>query len=131
MQSAQSLQLGVAERLDTEAQSIDSCRPERGEARRRHALRVRLEGHFGVGGYPERAAARLDDGTDFVRLEQRRRPAAKEDRIGVRSGGLARPPDLFENGGDVFRFLRVIEQTAIERAVVADGRTERDVDVEA
>src|SRR5438477_8750628 len=59
--SRQTHELVVAERLHTEAQTIDAGRPVRRETRRGDRLWVGLEGHFAVGGQVEAFLARAKD----------------------------------------------------------------------
>ena len=70
-------------------------------------------------------------------LEERRRAAAEVDRVGritvlpSGSSSPAHPLNFREQRAHVALLERRVEQTSIEVAVVADGGTERDVDVEA
>src|SRR5205823_2016990 len=97
--------------------------------------RVRLERNLAIVGDIERVVARADDASDFVGLEQRRRAAAEVDRVGaaflIRGAGLyACLPNLRDQRIDVPLLQRGVEQPAVEIAVVADGRTERNVNVQ-
>ena len=82
VQPRQPLQLVVAKRLDTEAETVDAGRAVRREPILGDAFRIRLERDFAIAREVERVLARGDDPRDLVRLEQRRRAAAEEDRVG-------------------------------------------------
>ena len=79
--------------------------------------------------YPEGVAAGLDQPANFRRLEERRRAAPEIDGI----HGLAAPAgaNLALERRDVAILEAALEQPAVEIAVVADGRAERDVEVES
>src|SRR5262245_30433776 len=129
MQTAQTLELLVPERLDTETQTIDAGLAKTGELFERDGLGIGLEGDFSVRCKGKAASARFDNRADLVRLEQRRRAATEENRI----GGVAIGPaaDLLVQRGDVLGLQFGVKESPIEVAVVADGRAERNVDVEA
>jgi hypothetical protein len=132
MQARQPLQFLVVERLDTEADAVHAGGAERAQQVARGALGIGLERDLGVRRDVERAAAGREDPLHVVGREQRRRAAAEENRVG--GGPLAafpRSTNLGDERVDVPTLQGRIEQTAIEIAVVADRRAERDVDVQA
>src|SRR5262249_21387397 len=143
MDPPQTLQLGVMERLHAEAQSIDTGVAETFQLPAIDRFGVRLERDFAVRIDSESIANRPDDGGDLCRIEQRRRSAAEVDRVdgvagvaGAKApaygsvGRVFRPGDFPDERLDVARLQRLVVQPAIEIAVVADRRTERDVDVD-
>jgi len=67
--------------------------------------------------------------TDLVRLEQRRRAAAKEDGVGRRL--VPGASDLGRERVDVLPLHVRVEQPAVEVAVVADVAAKGDVEVKA
>ena len=78
--------------------------------------------------------AGVNERANLPRLEQRRRPAAKVDRVGrgaacpERSRGARR--NLAQQRGDIPLLQIRVEQTSVEVAVVADRRAEGNMDVE-
>src|SRR5262249_34406342 len=109
-------------------------------------LGIGLERDFRRGREIHPFAHRLDDGRDLARIEERRRPSAEEDRVSLEGlshsvGHLFRradrvfrradPRDLAPQRVDVARLQRLVIEAAVEVAVVADRRAERDVDVDA
>jgi phage/plasmid primase-like uncharacterized protein len=112
-----------------DAETIDAGGANAIQPLERHRLRVRFERDLRIRGHRERMATGGDDGLDLVGLEQRRRASAEVDRVGRRSVSVRR--DLAEQRSDVALLQRGVKESAIEVAVVADRRAERDVDVEA
>jgi hypothetical protein len=64
---------------------------------------------------------------NLVGLEERRRSAAEEDRVGRRTVGLV--SNVLLERIDILALQIRIEETAVEVAVVADGRAEGDVEI--
>ena len=104
-----------------------------GEPLGRRRFRIGLERDLGVRRQRERVAARADEPRDFVGIEQRRRAAAEKDRVGRGAPcGSPRSAESRARAPSTYRALQSrIEQTAIEIAVAADRRAERDVEIEA
>ena len=77
----------------------------------------------------KRSSAGRDDYADLLTREQRRRTSAKVDRVdgGVR---LRRALNLKPQRLDILLLETLVQQSAIEVAVIADGRAEGDVEVE-
>ena len=139
MQPRQAPQFLVAERLDAEAHPVDARRPERREPRLGHASRDWPRAS------PRRQPSRRRprgrpsiDPRDLGRFEQRRRAAAEDRSCRRPLAGPANRPALRGPRAisrtqrvDIARLCGRVEQPAVEVAVVADGRTERDVEVEA
>ena len=73
--------------------------------------------------------AGIHQARDLPGLEQRRRAAAEEDRVG--RAPIAGSEDLRLESPDVRRLEIGVEQPPVEVAVVADVAAERDVEVEA
>ncbi len=97
---------------------------------RRRRFRVGLERDLGVRRDVEGLAAGRDESADLVRLEQRRRAAAEEDRVdALRPGRRCRISPL--QRVDVAVLQAGSNRPAVEVAVVADRGAERDVEVEA
>ena len=86
MNAAKPLQLRVLKGLHAETETVHAGGAKRIELRAIHRLRVRLERGLHVARHRECRPAGLDQRRDVARLEQRRRPAAEEDR--VRGGTL-------------------------------------------
>ena len=126
---AETRQLAIGQRLHAEADAVHSGTQKPAHPIDGHRFRVGLEGHLGIRRDGEAVAARVDQLANLVGLEQRRRPAAEEDR--VRRAAVARATDLRLERRDVSRLQPGVEQTSIEVAVVADVTAERDVEVEA
>src|SRR5262249_17246289 len=131
MQPRQPPQLIVAKGLDTETKTIDAGVPKSGEAIRRDGFGIRLECNFGIRCNVERFLTGVDESRHFCRPEKRRGPAAEINRVGsafypVRAGAA----DLSDERRHIPGLQILVQQTAVEVAVVADRGTERDVEVE-
>src|SRR5919198_1200161 len=136
MNAPQPFQLIVLERLHTEAETIDTRGAKTFQLFAIDRLGVRLERHFPIGRNREPRRARVDDGADLVRIEERRRAAAEKDGIGLtiprqRLRRGRRSVNLFEQRREITRLQRFVVEPSIEVAVVADCGTEGDVDVQA
>jgi hypothetical protein len=127
MNPPEPLQLRVAERLHAEADAVHARPAEAVHARRCGGFRIGLQRDLGVRRDVERLAAGGDEPRDLGRLEQRRRPAPEEDRVGC---ATLRGSDLALEGRDVAIFQPGFEQPTVEIAVVADGAAERNVEVQ-
>src|SRR6185436_97121 len=97
-----------------------------GHPRRRRGFGVGLERDLGVGRDVERLAARRHETRDLRRLEQRRGPAAEEDRVSRAALGRS---NLALERRHVPILQPGLEEPAVEVAVVADGAAERYVQV--
>ena len=128
VQPAQPLQLGVPKRLDTETHAVDARRSKPVHSLDVRRLGIGLERDFGVR-------------FDLERLRGRRRsagqsPAARGATASRRRNRRCRPARRDRPAGFPARGQRHtgpsgrVEQAAVEIAVVADGRTERNVEVE-
>jgi hypothetical protein len=119
--------------LDTETEAIDSSVAVASQPGRRDGFGIRLQRHFPIRRDVKGVLARADDAPDLFRFEERRRAPAEIDRVG-RGPGPRRPrPHVSDFGDqrlDITRLDLRIEEAAIEIAVVADCRAERDVDVQ-
>jgi len=123
------LKLLVAKRLNAEAQTIDAGGTEAGQPFWSDRFWVGLERDFRIDREGKRAAACADDCLDLKRFKQRWRTAAEVDGVGRRAVSLR--GNLVHQRGDIPLFQLRVEKASIEVAVVADGGTERNVDVEA
>src|SRR5262249_17963745 len=92
---------------------------------------IGFERDLATGRDGEPVAKGADDPRDVVRIEQRRRPAAKVDGVDGSVGSEPGRTDVPNERVDVTRLHRVVVQAPIEVAVIADRRAERDVDVRA
>jgi len=68
--------------LHAEADAVDACLPVARETGQVDGFGICFERDFAVLGDVERGLAGGNDAPDFVRLEQRRRPAAEVDGVG-------------------------------------------------
>ena len=128
MQPREPSQLIVAERLHAEAEAVDARVAKSGETLDRDRFRIRLESDLDIVADVEGIPAGVDDARDLAGLQKRRRPAAEVNRVGCFPLALSR--DLTHERVDVARFQRRVKETTIEVAVIANGRAERDVEVE-
>ncbi len=123
----------VVERLDAEAHARHARAAVGGDLLARDALGVALDRDLGVGGEVEAAPDAVEHGGEVLRLEQRRRPAAEEDR---RQAHARRPRKLGEQielageRPEVAGEHAGVERRRVEAAEVAALRAERDVDVQ-
>src|SRR5262245_50021931 len=118
MDPPEPLQLAVLERLDAEAQSIDTGVAKTFQSVPLDGFGIRLDRDFTVGIDSESIANNPDDGGDLGRIEQRRRPAAEIDRVDlivgpegpadidvgpadINVGRVFRPGDIRDERGDV------------------------------
>ena len=129
MQPAQTLQLLVPERLDTEAQTID--------ARVAEAASVSAVIVSGLASSVISASGVTANVLRQVAIIAATSSGSSRDGVPppkkiVSAGSPSRPAvNLLLKRGDVLRLQIGVEETPIEVAVVTDGRTERDMDVEA
>ena len=83
-----------------------------------------------VGDHVERVTTRVENSRDLVAGEERGGATTEIDRVDGRVR-LRRAGDLGDEGVDVTPLHRLVEQAAVEVAVVADRGAEGDVEVEA
>src|SRR5688572_14985498 len=121
MEPAEPPQLVVPEGLDTETEAVGARGPKTLERRRRRRFGIGFEGDLGVGREIERIAAGLDNAPELRRLEQRRRAAAKEDRVGGYRW-VFETADVRDERVDIAPPQAVIVKAPVEIAVVTDGR---------
>src|SRR5262245_3287520 len=131
MQPRQPPQLIVAKGLDTETETIDAGVPKSSEEIHRDGFGIRLECNFGIRCNIERFLTGVDNSRHFWRREKRRRPAAEINGVSspfhsVRAGAR----DLGDERCHIPRLQTLVQQAAVEVAIVADRGTERDVEVE-
>ena len=121
--------------MDTETDTIDTRVTIGGKPRCRDRLRVDFERHFAIGRDVECVLAGTKDAVHVIRFEEGRGAAAEVDGVGPSIGVRPRvahrgqTPDLSHQSVHVALLECPVEQASIEIAVVADRRTERDVEV--
>ena len=133
VQPAQRFQRGIVERLHAERDAVDAGRAIAGKARGLDTGRVGLERDFGIGGNVPVLADRIENGADGLRLHQRRRAAAEEDRGDLAAGRARRGRFDFarEGAGKALFVDRGMADMAVEVAIRAFRQAERPVHVDA
>jgi len=129
MNPPQACQLIVIERLHAKADAGDAGGAKRLEPHECGGFGIGLESDFGVWREIVCRPAGFDEPCDLRRIEKRGSAAAEED--GVCGPAIAGVEDLLLDCLDVTRLQIAIEQAAIEIAVTANGRTKRDVEIQA
>ena len=123
----------VVERLDAEAHAVHAGSAVGAELRARDALGIALDRDLRVGGEVEAAPDTVEHRREVLRLEQRGRPAAEEDRGEADAPHPRQLGEQVELAGQRFQITgeqALVERRRIEAAVMAALRAEGDMDVE-